>query len=231
MNDDSNTGWNTGRNLLKDFSWYLLSSFLPLLVGFVKTPIFTRHFGTEDFGSLGIVQATFSYLGMLLFTWIASILWRYYQKYKIEGRLATLFGHLMIFAGASLVLLTIGSGAWYYLEAKALVRELIVLSFLHLIFSQLVMGYLVAARLEAKAKLYTIFQSSRALLSFLLSLYLVFVRGDSIAALVTGLMVMDGLSLVILALWNPIGLQIRFNVFSKDWKELFGKHVESVDSL
>lgn len=221
MSVESNSELKPGRNLFKDFSWYLLSSFFPLLVGFIKTPVFTRHFGTEDFGNLGIVQATFSYLGMLLFSWISSILWRYYQKYKLENRLDQLFGNLTIFFGISLILLALGSGAWYTHETRQLIRELVLVSFGHLILSQLVMAYLVVVRLEARAQLYTIFQSARAILSFLVSLYLVFARGESIAALIMGLLLIDGLSLALLALWNPIRLQIRFSSMSKGRKELF----------
>ncbi len=138
MNVKSESAVTTSRKLLKDFSWYLLSSFFPLLVGFVKTPVFTRHFSTEDFGTLGIVQATFSYLGMLLFSWISSILWRYYQKYKLESRLEVLFGNLLLFAGISLAFLAMGSGGWFALEKNSLIRELILVSFFPLVFSQLV---------------------------------------------------------------------------------------------
>lgn len=221
MSVDSKSEWKPGKNLFRDFSWYLLSSFFPLLVGFLKTPIFTRHFGTEDFGNLGIVQATFSYLGMLLFSWIASILWRYYQKYKLDNRRDRLYGNLTIFFGISIVVLAFGSGAWYALETSPLIRDLILVSFGHLIFSQLVMGYLVVVRLEARARFYTIFQSVRAILSFLVSLYLVFIQGESIAALITGLFLIDGISLLVLVLWNPIRIRIRFNLLPKDTKELF----------
>jgi len=221
MSAESNSELKSGQSLFRDFSWYLLSSFFPLLVGFVKTPVFTRHFGTEDFGNLGIVQVTFSYLGMLLFSWIASILWRYYQKYKLQKCPEVLFGNLMIFFGISLILLALVSGTWYALETKPLIRTLILVSFGHLIFSQLVMGYLVVVRLEARARLYTIVQSVRAILSFLTSLYLVFVQGQSISALITGLLLIDGLFLVLLVLWNPIRLRFRFSPSSSNWKELF----------
>lgn len=222
MNVKSESAVTTSRKLLKDFSWYLLSSFFPLLVGFVKTPVFTRHFSTEDFGTLGIVQATFSYLGMLLFSWISSILWRYYQKYKLESRLEVLFGNLLLFAGISLAFLAMGSAGWFVLEKNSLIRELILVSFFHLVFSQLVSGYLVAARLEARARLYTILQSIRAVFSFLLSLYLVFALDSSIAALITGLLVIDGITLLILLLWNPIDLSLSLRQSrSSERKELF----------
>ena len=204
--------------LLRDFGWYFTSAFLPLLVGLLRTPIFTRHFSTEDFGSLGIVQATYSYLGMLLFSWISSCLWRFYQKYKMSARSEVLHGSLLLFFSISIVLLGLFSSAWYLLTDNDLTRELIVVSLLHLIFSQLVTGYLVVVRLESRAALYTLFQSARALLGFLLSLYLVFYLDASIAALVTGLAAIDGLALLILALWNPAGLGYRVRGFK--WQEL-----------
>lgn len=220
MSAESNFQLKAGKNLFRDFSWYLMSSFFPVLIGFVKTPVFTRHFGAEDFGKLGIVQATFSYLGMLLFSWISSILWRYYQKYKLENREGHLFGILMMFFCISLILLSIGSGIWYVLEHESLIRSLILVSFGHLILSQLVMGYLVTVRLEARASLYTIFQSARAVLSFLVSLYLVFLREESITALITGLLAIDSLTLIVLILWNPIRLSIRFEMPLKNIKGL-----------
>ena len=221
MNAERKSELKPGTNFFKDFSWYLLSSVFPLLVGFIKTPIFTRHFSTEDFGNLGIVQVTFSYLGMLLFSWIASILWRFYQRFRLDKRLDHLFGNLLIFFLISLVFLLFGTLAWYFFESKSLLQELILVSFGHLVFSQLVMGYLVAVRLESKASLYTIFQSVRAVLSFLLSLYLVFVLEENIVALITGLLVVDAISLLILVVWNPVGIRIRFGSSWQDSRELF----------
>ena len=221
MSAESNKAPLIRENLLKDFSWYLLSSFVPLLVGFIKTPVFTRHFGTEDFGNLGIVQATFTYFGMILFSWISSILWRYYQKYKIEGRLDELFGMLLLLVGISIVLLAIFSGVWYANTGEGILLELIAVSFFHLIFTQLVMGYLVTVRLEAKARLYTLLQSVRSVLSLSLTLYLVFVLELGIASLITGLLLIDVLVFIVLLLWNPNNVKINLKgSWSGDMKEL-----------
>ncbi len=197
------------KGLIKDFAWYSASSFLPMAVGLFRTPVFTRHFGPDDFGSLGIVQVTFSYLGMFLFSWISSCLWRYYQRYRKESRSGQLNGGLMLFFGASFLLLLLFSAAWYALTGSELMRELIVLSFFHLIFSQILMAYLVIVRMEERASLYTAVQSLRALLAFGLSLYLVFRLNAGIPALVTGLAVVDGLVLLLMWLWNPVGLEVR----------------------
>ncbi len=209
------------KGLIKDFAWYSASSFLPLAVGLFRTPVFTRHFGPGDFGSLGIVQVTFSYLGMFLFSWISSCLWRYYQRYRKESRSGQLNGGLMIFFGVSFLLLLLFSVTWYALSGSELTRELIVLSFFHLVFSQLVMAYLVIVRMEARASLYTAVQSLRALLAFALSLYLVFRLNAGISALVAGLAVVDGLALLLMWLWNPVGLEVRVRGMKRgEMKEL-----------
>ena len=204
--------------MISDFGWYFASSLLPLLVGFLRTPIFTRHFSTEEFGNLGIVQATYSYLGILLFSWISSCLWRFYQKYKISDRSETLNGSLLLFFALSVVLLSVFSMIWYMMADSGLVKELIAVSCVHLIFSQWVAGYLVMVRLEARALLYTLFQSVRALLGFGISLYLVFYLDQSIAALIKALAVVDGLTLLILALWNPI--RLGFTLVGFKWQEI-----------
>jgi O-antigen/teichoic acid export membrane protein len=209
---------NSGSGLIRDFGWYLASSFLPLLAGFLRTPIFTRYFSTEEFGNLGIVQATYSYLGILLFSWISSCLWRFYQKYKLRERSHFLNGSLLLFFSLSAVLVVVFSVAWYFLAESSLTRELIAVSCLHLIFSQWVSGYLVIVRLEARAKLYTLFQSVRAVLSLLVSLYLVFYLDQGITALITGLALVDGLALIILGLWNPIRLVFQIGGFK--WEEM-----------
>ena len=78
----------------KDFSWYFLGSFIPLFIGFIKTPVFTRHFGKDEYGSLGLVTITFTFFGMFLFSWIGSCLWRYYNKYESDNSLKTLYSNL-----------------------------------------------------------------------------------------------------------------------------------------
>ena len=92
---------NTG--FRKDFLWYAIGSVFPLLAGFVKTPIFTRHFSGEAFGQFGLVGITFSFLGMLLFSWISSCLWRYYGKYKTSGDLSLLYSNLIFLFTISFV--------------------------------------------------------------------------------------------------------------------------------
>ncbi len=53
---------------VKDMSWYLIGTIIPMGVGFIKTPVFTRYFTPEEFGYLGLDHHhLFVYFGFLLF--------------------------------------------------------------------------------------------------------------------------------------------------------------------
>ncbi len=192
----------------KDFLWYLLGSIVPLLIGFIKTPVFTRHFGKDSFGQLGLVTITFAFLGMLLFSWISSCLWRYYSRYEASGRLTILYSNLFFLFLLSLGLLTLISAIWLWDSDNYLIQQLIVYSFLQMIFNQLFLGYMVVVRLIGKSGYYNIFQGIRALFGLLIALILVFYLNAEITALVSSLALADALSLLFLTFLNPAKLKL-----------------------
>jgi len=199
----------------KDFFWYSLGSILPMFIGFIKTPVFTRHFDTEAFGQLGIVSISFSFLGMMLFSWISSCLWRYYSSYKTASGLTILYSNLLFLFTISLILLGFIATIWFMESDTALIKELIFYSFLQLIFNQLFLAYMVVIRLTGKSRYYTVFQGIRALLSLSLALLLVFYFELGISALVSSLVLVDMGSLVILALVNPAEIKAHFSQINK----------------
>jgi len=200
---------------IKDFSWYFLGSFVPLLIGFAKTPIFTRHFNKEDYGFLGLITITFTYLGMVLFSWIGSCIWRYYSKYKLENRLKELYSNLALLYFISMLMLLIITLIWYSFTEHYLVKQLIFYSFFQIIFNQLFLFYMVLIRLKGKAKFYTTFQSVRALFSIVIALVMVFVLEFNISALVSSLVILDALVILILLIFNPAGVSINYRLISK----------------
>ncbi len=199
----------------KDFFWYSLGSILPMFIGFIKTPVFTRHFDTEAFGQLGIVSISFSFLGMMLFSWISSCLWRYYSNYKTAAGLTILYSNLLFLFTISLIFLGFIATIWFMESETALIKELIFYSFLQLIFNQLFLAYMVVIRLTGKSRYYTVFQGIRALLSLSLALLLVFYFELGISALVSSLVLVDMGSLVILALVNPAEIKAHFSQINK----------------
>ena len=186
-------------SFFKDFSWYFLGSIIPLLIGFIKTPVFTRHFNKEAYGYLGLVTITFSYLGMILFSWIGSCVWRYYNKYEANNSLKTLYSNLFFLYVIAFVVLFIATTFWYFLAEYQLVKQLIYFSFFQLILNQLFLFYMVIIRLKGNAVFYTVFQSIRALLSLIAALILVFVYQVNISALISSLVLIDALGNYILS--------------------------------
>ncbi len=203
---------NKNNSFLKDFSWYFLASFVPLLIGFIKTPVFTRHFNKEEYGYLGLVSLTFAYLGMLLFSWIGSCIWRYYTKYKTEKILKTLYSNLLFLYGLSFLILLIVSVFWYMAAENMLVKQLIFYSFFQLLFNQLFLFYMVIVRLKGKAKFYTIFQSIKASLSITITLFLVFKFDANISALISSLVIIDVLAVLFLIIINPVEVTFDYKL-------------------
>jgi O-antigen/teichoic acid export membrane protein len=201
---------NSNNSFLRDFSWYFLGSFVPLLIGFIKTPVFTRHFNKEEYGYLGLVSLTFTYFGMLLFSWIGSCIWRYYTKYKTKKILKTLYSNLLFLYGLSFIILLMVSVLWYMTAENTLVKQLIFYSFFQILFNQLFLFYMVIVRLKGKARFYTIFQSVKAFLSILIALFLVFKFDANISALISSLVIIDVLAILFLVIINPA--EVTFNV-------------------
>jgi len=212
---------NKNNSFLKDFSWYFLGSFVPLLIGFVKTPVFTRHFDKEEYGYLGIVSLTFSYFGMLLFSWIGSCIWRYYTKYEVKNELKTLYSNLMFLYALAFIIIMIVSLFWYITAENYLVKQLVFYSFFQIVLNQLFLFYMVIIRLKGKAKFYTIFQSIRAFFSILIALVLVFKFEVNISALISSLVIIDTIAILFLAIINPAGVGLNFKLIRrKNLKEL-----------
>ena len=208
-------------SFFKDFSWYFLGSIIPLLIGFIKTPVFTRHFNKEAYGYLGLVTITFSYLGMILFSWIGSCVWRYYNKYEANNSLKTLYSNLFFLYLIAFVVLFIATTFWYFLAEYQLVKQLIYFSFFQLILNQLFLFYMVIIRLKGNAVFYTVFQSIRALLSLIAALILVFVYQVNISALISSLVLIDALAIIFLAIFNPADVHFNYKFINKqNLKEL-----------
>ncbi len=206
---------------VKDFTWYFIGSFLPLFIGFFKTPIFTRYFSVEDYGNLGIVNITFTYLGMFLFSWIGSCLWRYYSAYESNNRLKILYSNLFFLFLISFVILSVVSSVWYFSEEHVEIKLLVLFSFFHLLLNQLFLMNMVVIRLKRMSKYYTVFQSIRSFISLLTALILVFIFDQNISALISSLVIIDALIILFLSIKNPAQININLKLIQiKNLKEI-----------
>lgn len=200
---------------LKDFSWYFLGTFIPLFIGFIKTPIFTRHFTKEDYGYLGLVGVSFTYLGMVLFSWIGSCLWRYFERYSAQKSLIKLYTNLGFLYLLSFILLFVISITWFYMSVDEVIRQLIFFFFFQILLNQLYLSYMVIMRLKRQVKFYTLFQSIKALLSVVTALILVFVLSHDITALVSSLVLIELISILILIVLNPAKISFHMKFIKK----------------
>ncbi len=208
----------SNRAFYKDFIWYFLGSLLPLLIGFVKTPIFTRHFDKEAFGHLGLITITFSYLGMVLFSWISSCIWRYYHKYYDQNQLKKLYSNLGFLLFMAIVLLSIITVIWYSNTAHELVKELILYAGIQLIFNQLFLCYMVLVRIQGRVRFYTILHSIKSIIALAIALALVFRFNENISALILSLAIVDALMVLFLIFINPSNVAFKLNFIN--WKVL-----------
>jgi O-antigen/teichoic acid export membrane protein len=187
---------------VKDLSWYLLGTIIPMAVGFIKTPIFTRYFTPEEYGYLGLITITFSYISVFLYSWLSGCLWRYYNAYKEKNDLKSLYSNLFfIYAGASLVLF-LASLIWYLLSDSVIVRQLILLSFVQYFIREMIGFYLIVSRLEGKALKYNIIHSLRAILSFVVLYVMAFGFHARITSVITSAIAVDMLVVIFLLLSN-----------------------------
>jgi O-antigen/teichoic acid export membrane protein len=204
------------KRFVRDMAWYMLGSAIPMGVGFIKTPVFTRYFTPEEYGYLGLITITFSYISIFLYSWLSSCLWRYYNAYKNKSDLKGLYSNLfLIFAGTSLILLVI-SFIWFTLADLPLVRTLILLSFFQYLIKEVIGLYLIVLRLEGKAFTYNLIHSLRAILSFTLLYVMAFGFHFRITSVLISAIVIDVLAVVLILLFMRRRISISFRLISRE---------------
>jgi len=203
------------KRFVRDMGWYLLGSIIPMGIGFVKTPIFTRYFTPEEYGYLGLITITFSYISIFLYSWLSSCLWRYYNAFRNKSELKGLYSNLfLIFAGTSLLLLAI-SLIWVSFAELPLVRNLIILSFFQFLIKEFIGLYLITLRLEGKAVTYNLIHSLRAVLTFSLLYVMAFVFHFRITSVLISAIAIDMIVLVVILLFIRHDVSVSFRLISR----------------
>ena len=206
-----------------DMGWYLLGTMIPMGVGFIKTPIFTRYFTPEEYGYLGLITITFSYISIFLYSWLSSCLWRYYNAYKHKNDLTGLYSNMFfLFLSASVIMLLI-SGIWSVIADKTLVKQLILLSFAQFVFKEFISLYLITIRLEGKALRYNLVHSFRAILSFVVLYVMTFVMHYRITSVLISAIVVDAAVLLIVVFLGNEKIRITWRKVSKETLHLLLK--------
>lgn len=175
---------NEGSKVYKDILWYLFGTIVPIIVAFIKTPIFTRYFTPEEYGNIGLINITFGYILIVVFAWITNCLWRFYNKYKNNNTQNVLYSNVLFMFIISSAFTVVVCSVWAILSSPSM-RWLIILSLIQTVLTQCIALYMIIVRLQGKAAIYNV---SNVLLnagSFIILLFLTFRMGQRIEATIT----------------------------------------------
>ncbi len=207
---------NEKRNvILKDVLWYLVGNVAPLVVGIVKSPVFTRKFSTEDYGVYSLVLFVFTYLSIVCYSWITSCVFRYYYRYKQENRIRELYANLTFLYLLFSALIFLVSSVWYANCDAPLARNLILWGALQFFSSEILSLYFVRPRLEGRTLYYNSLQTVRAVGSFGLLLYLTFIRQYGIEAFLISNIVLNVLLIAVVVVPGWFTLKLSFRLVRK----------------
>ncbi len=204
-----------------DLLWHLAGSTLPLLVGFFRIPIFTRYFTAEEYGVYGIIFITYVVFSIFLYNWLASSIWRFYNKFKEGQKLPTLYSNLFtlyaLFSAIFLIITLIWSGV----TINELSKKLIILISIQLLIDNLNNYFLIINRLEEESARLNIIVSLRVGVAFGIQYFLTFRMGLRIEAIPIAMAIAEGL---ILCYQIPRFLsrnKVSFSLISLDTIKLF----------
>lgn len=181
---------NDGVKVYKDILWYLFGTVVPIIITFIRTPIFTRYFTPEEYGNIGLISITFSYILIVIFAWVSSCLWRYYNKYKNNNMLNVLYSNVLFMFSVSGIVTTAICLIWISFSSAA-DKNLIILSFIQTIITQFIALYMIIVRLQGKAAIYNV---STVLLNagnFIILLLLTFGMGQRIEATIESTIIVN----------------------------------------
>lgn len=160
---------------VKDLIIYFIGSLFPMFVGFISSPIFTRYFSPEEYGVLGLINITYSYVNVFFISWISSCIWRYYNKFKSNKNLSKLLNIILsIFIFNALIIIILCFIMIYSIPSLHKYMSLLILKNFAVLVAGFVGYYLIILRLEGKSFKYVLFHSGVAYINFLIMLLLTF---------------------------------------------------------
>ena len=183
---------NSKNIFLKDMFWYLLGTIIPMGINVIKTPVFTRHYTTEDYGYLGLVMGIFIYISTVSYSWLSSCIWRFYNSFERKKILNKFYSNLLFLYLISSVVMFFCSLIFIaFYHTPFLVYKLIILCFFHFVLKELLGLFYVILRIKGYAKLNNILLITQAMLSFIVLLFSAFVLDFDITSLISSSITID----------------------------------------
>jgi len=220
---------NNKNKAINHLIWYSIGSFVPLLVGFIRTPIFTRYFTPAEYGYYGLIFITYSVFSIFLYSWLTNCVWRFYNYYKKESKLEDFYSNLSILYLLFTVVFLLITIVWNAASAELITNRLTVLIFIQLLLSSPI-GYIVVVyRYELKSEKYNIIQIVRAVLSFAVQYALTFGMHFRVETIPISAIIID---IVVLAIILPPFIKkglIKLSRYSKEViKNLFSYAIPGI---
>lgn len=171
------------KKLKKDFVWYSAGAAAPMILSFIKTPIFTRHYSPTDFGNLALINTASNYLNMATFSWIISCVWRFYIHEKNDRELNKFYTNIIVLFFISSIVITVLMLVWILLNDDMALKKLIIANYVCLITNAITTIYFTVMRLDGKSLAYNLCAVGISGLSFAILLVMAFVCNSSIDAM------------------------------------------------
>lgn len=170
-----------GFKVYKDMLWYLFGIVIPIIISFIKIPVFTRYFTSEEYGNIGLINITFGYILIIVFSWVTNCLWRFYNKYKNNDMLNVLYSNILFMYIISNIFTIVICFLWAAFSNSAN-ENLIILSLIQTVLTQCIVLYMIIVRLQGKAVIYNVCNVSLNIGSFIILVFLTFRMGHRIEA-------------------------------------------------
>ncbi|EHI99331.1 polysaccharide biosynthesis protein [Clostridium sp. DL-VIII] len=169
--------------LRKDFFWYFIGAVIPIILNFIKMPIFTRYFSPADYGYLTLINTTYSYISLFTFSWIISCVYRYYIHEKNNKDLKKFYTNIIFLLFIGIIASSIFTIIWILINDNELIKELIIANYINLIFGSITSIYLVTIRLDGRSFICNVYTTLISITSFAILFILTFAFNNSISAI------------------------------------------------
>jgi O-antigen/teichoic acid export membrane protein len=212
-----------GFKIYKDILWYLFGTAIPIIISFIKTPIFTRYFTPEEYGNIGLISITFGYILIIVFAWVTNCLWRFYNKYKNNDKLNELYSNVLFMYVISSIFTIAICLIWVIFFSNSANKNLILLNLVQTVLTECIALYMIIVRLQGKAAIYNVFNVSLNISSFLLLVFLTFGIGHRIEATIESNIIVNLILFILIFVKHRRikGISykfIRFNTMKKFFK-------------
>lgn len=177
------------KEVLKDMFKYFPSQIIPMILGFLSVPIFTRLFNPEDYGTYVLVVSTVSLLINITTGWLSMSVIRFYPIYSSNSKIDEFRNNIAILSLLSIIIISSISLAVSYL-----IKERVLSKFYYLIkigiiflafnsFFQLLLSFL---RIERRVNFYGGFSIFYSVVGLTLGLILVKIAKFGVEGLLWG---------------------------------------------